>query len=364
MKVDVAIVGGGPAGLAVAIHAARRGLSTVVLEKQALSPDKACGEGLMPRGVRELEALGARAYLAPADCAPLEGIRYVQEDATVAEGRLPNGGGLGIRRVALVDALARRARELGAELREHSPVLGHHRTAGGITVTTAAEPIDAQILVAADGLASPLRRSEGLDLPARAARRFGLRQHFQLPPWSRCVEVHLSEAAEAYVTPVGSRRVGVAFLWDDARVPRPVSVPAFRARFPVLEQRIDGAELDSEPRGAGPLARSAFARTADRFVLIGDAAGYVDAITGEGLSLAFCSAATLGQLLPEAIARGATRDTLAPYERECARLFRRYAWVTRAVLTLARHPALRRPVVRGLAHQPWIFERLLDWFAG
>lgn len=364
MKVDVAIVGAGPAGLAVAIHAARRGLATVVLEKQRLSPDKACGEGLMPRAVRELEDLGARAYLDPSDCAPFEGIRYIQEDATMAEGRLPAGGGLGVRRVALVEALTRRACELGADLREHSPVLSHRRTSGGIAVTLAEEEIEARLLVAADGLSSPLRRSEGLDLPARAPRRFGLRQHFRLPPWSRFVEVHLSETAEAYVTPVGARRVGVAFLWDDARVGRPVSVKAFRAQFPALAERIDGAELDSEPRGAGPLARAAFARTADRFILIGDAAGYVDAITGEGLSLAFCSAATLGRILPEAIARGATREALAPYEREYTRLFRRYAWVTRAVLALARHPALRRPVVRGLAHQRWIFDRVLDWFAG
>jgi flavin-dependent dehydrogenase len=364
VKADVAIVGGGPAGLAVAIHAARRGLSALVLERGGAVPDKACGEGLMPRGVRELEALGARGYLQSSDCAPLEGIRYIQEDATIAEARFPAGGGLGVRRVALVSALARRAKEVGVELREHCPVLSHRRTPGGIVLNTAAGEIDAQILIAADGLASPLRCSEGLDIPVRNARRFGLRQHFQLPPWSPFVEVHLSEAAEAYVTPVGARRVGVAFLWDDARVPRPVSMKRFQARFPALAERIDGAQLDSRPRGAGPFARSALARTADRFVLIGDAAGYVDAITGEGLSLAFCGAAALGRILPEAIARGATRDALAPYEREYAQLFRRYAWVTRAVLALARHPALRRRVLRGLAHHPKAFQSLLHWFAG
>ncbi len=316
----------------------------------------------MPAGVRGLQALGARAYLDPSDCAIFEGIRYVQEDGTFAEGRLPNGGGLGVRRIALVDALARRAREVGAQLRDQSAVRAHHKTSDAVVLETDDSSIEAQILVAADGLASPLRHAEGLDASDRGPRRFGLRQHFRIAPWTSFVEVHLCEDAEAYVTPVGERRVGVAFLWDDARVQTPVSVEAFRARFPVLAARLDGAELDSEPRGAGPLARSSRARIADRFVLVGDAAGYVDAITGEGLSLAFSSAAALGRILADVLARGATREALAPYERDFRALFRRYAWVTRAVLALSRHPSSRRRVVRALSSNPKLFESLLRWF--
>ncbi len=363
MKVDVAIAGGGPAGLAIAIHTSRRGLSTLVLERRASPPDKACGEGVMPAGVAELELLGVLPLLSAADCAPFRGIRYVQEDGTSAEGRLPGGGGLGIRRTALVDALASRARGAGAILHNGSAVLSHRRTRGAIELETEAGPVEAQILVAADGLASPLRHAEGLDGLPITPLRFGLRQHFRCEPWTDFVEVHLSDGAEAYVTPVGPERVGVAFLWEDRRLSKPITPEALCSRFPLLAERLLGSELESSPRGAGPLARAARARTADRFALLGDAAGYVDAITGEGLSLAFGCAAALASILPQALARGASRDALAPYERAFAQLFRRYAWVTRSVLAISRRVRLRRQIIRYLSAHPETFDAMLRWFA-
>ena len=134
-------------------------------------------------------------------------------------------------------------------------------------------------------------------------------------------------------------------------------------RFPVIHERLAGVEPDSEPRGAGPLLRTARARTADRFVLLGDAGGYVDAITGEGLSLAFHCAEALAAILPEALARGATRESLAAYEREFARAFRRYSLLTRGVLLLSRRPSLRRPAVRLLGRFPRLFESIFGWVA-
>jgi flavin-dependent dehydrogenase len=98
---------------------------------------------------------------------------------------------------------------------------------------------------------------------------------------------------------------------------------------------------------------------ADRFALVGDAAGYVDAVTGEGLSLAFTCAEALGNLLPEALARGATRESLMPYERVFQRAFRKYSWLTRGMLMLARRPGLRRPLVRWLGTSPRVFEHIL-----
>ncbi len=363
MKVEVAIAGGGPAGLAMAIHAAQRGLSTVVIERRAAPPDKACGEGVMPAGVGELETLGVLRLISPTDRASFRGIRYVQEDGTCAEGRLPAGGGLGIRRTALVDALACRARSAGAIVRDHSAVLSYRRTERSMAIETEAGRVESQILIAADGLASPLRRAEGLDGPPLKLRRFGLRQHFRARPWTDFVEVHLSDGAEAYVTPIGPNHLGVAFLWENGRVDKPVTPEMLQRRFPVLAEKLDGAELESPARGAGPLGRAARSRIADRFALLGDAAGYVDAITGEGLSLAFACAAALATILPDALARGAKRDALAPYERAFASLFRRYAWVTRSLLVVSRHLKLRRELVRFLSAHPKAFDALLRWFA-
>ncbi|HEX8439105.1 NAD(P)/FAD-dependent oxidoreductase [Archangium sp.] len=355
---DVAVVGGGPAGLAVALTVAKRGLSAVVLERASVPPDKACGEGLMPSGVAALERFGALALLEPRECAPFVGIRYVQEDGSGAEGRLPAPGGLGVRRVALVTAMATRARTLGVELRERCAVVGQRRTADGWQLETATGPLRARMLVAADGLASPLRHAEGLEVEVSGPRRFGLRRHFRLKPWAPFVEVHLSDGVEAYVTPAGEERVGVAFLWADG-LPGRIGFDSLLSRFPVLAARVAGAEPDSKARGAGPLARAARSRVADRFALVGDAAGYVDAVTGEGLSLAFTCAEALGHLLPDALAKGATRESLLPYERTFQRAFRKYAWLTHGLLMLARRPRVRRSLVRWLGEKPRVFEQLL-----
>jgi len=357
---DVAVVGGGPAGLAAAAFAARAGCSTVLLDRSSGPPDKACGEGLMPAGVRVLEELGVRARLSHADCAPFVGIRYVQPDGSSAAGRLPEPG-LGIRRTALTSELARCADECGVEMRWGCAVERFSTSDRAVSLATAGGEVGARLLVAADGLHSRLRRLAGLDRPPRLPHRLGLRQHFRMAPWSEFVEVHLGDGVEAFVTPAGSSRVGVAFLWDRDAVPGPVSIKSFLDRFPALASRVAGAPADSVPRGAGPLAQGARARVADRFALVGDSAGYVDAITGEGISLALLGAKALGVLLPAALERGATRESLLPYEREASRQFRRYALVCRSVLGVARRPHLRRGLLRFLGAHTALFDRLIGF---
>ena len=92
---------------------------------------------------------------------------------------------------------------------------------------------------------------------------------------------------------------------------------------------------------------------------MGDAAGYLDAITGEGISLAFAGAQALGAILPAALARGATRETFLPYDRAVRREYRRYALACRTVLAVARRPRARRPVLRFLGSHPRLFDRLI-----
>jgi flavin-dependent dehydrogenase len=97
----------------------------------------------------------------------------------------------------------------------------------------------------------------------------------------------------------------------------------------------------------------------DRLVLAGDAGGYVDAITGEGVSLALEEARLLGELLPGAISRGATRDSLLPWERAVLARHRRHAAVTRLVLSMARRPRLREAAVTWLGRAPRLFDALV-----
>ncbi|MEV5459658.1 NAD(P)/FAD-dependent oxidoreductase [Streptomyces cellulosae] len=330
---DLLVVGGGPAGLATALHAARAGLDTVVAEPRPAPVDKACGEGLMPGAVRALTALGLRA---PGH--PLTGIRYVQGPCR-AEALFRRGQGLGVRRTDLHTVLHRAVLDAGV------PVLplrvdAVRQDADGVTVPGAG--LRARWLVAADGLHSPLRRSLGLDRPARGRPRHGLRRHYAVPPWTSHVEVHWGPDAEAYVTPLGPRLVGVALL-TSRRAPYDTQL----AGFPELAARLPPDTAVTPVRGAGPLRRGSRTRVHGRVLFVGDAAGYVDALTGEGLCLALTGA--------RALVANLRRGTPGRYDTDWARATRRYRVLTELLVRARQQPALAPHIVPAAARLPRLF---------
>lgn len=221
----------------------------------------------MPHGAQALAGLGVQVT-----GQPLRGIRYL-DDRHQAEARFRGEPGLGVRRTDLHAALAHRARQLGIRV---LPVLVDGVRQDGSSVSAAG--LRARYLAAADGLHSPIRRGLGLDRPVDGPRRHGLRRHFAVAPWSDCVEVHWSPSAEAYVTPLAPDLVGVAVLTS-----RRGSFEQHLAAFPALLDRLPTGAA-GPVRGAGPMRQRVRARVAGRVLLVGDAAGYVDALTGEGLS--------------------------------------------------------------------------------
>jgi flavin-dependent dehydrogenase len=235
--------------------------------------------------------------------------------------------------------------------------------AAGVAVTTGrvlgleqdddgvrADGVRARYLVAADGLHSPLRRHLGLDGPARGRVRFGQRRHHALTPWTDKVEVHWARDAEAYVTPVADDCVGVAVLsssrggYDDHLV-----------AFPDLRERLAAAPAASTTRGAGPLRQAARRRTAGRVLLVGDAAGYVDALTGEGVALALAQAA--------AAVSAVAADDPRRYEREWRRVSRRYRWLTETLVRATATTPARTLVVPAAQALPPVFRAAVDALA-
>ncbi len=338
--IDLVVAGGGPAGLATAIHAARAGLETVVIEKRAGPIDKACGEGLMPHAVRELTTLGAE----PAG-KRLRGITYVDEKHSVTA-HFASGDGFGVRRKTLHAALLTQADRAGAKL-VHDKVGPLTQDAESVTVNG----IRARYLVAADGLHSPIRAGLGLELSAGRTKRWGIKRHIAIAPWSEFVEVYWSadpEAGEAYVTPVADDCVGIAILTS-----RQARFESHLEAFPELRARIDG--LPHEPdRAAGPLRQRVLSRVAGRVLLVGDAAGYVDALTGEGLGLAFAAA----RLAVDSVAA----DRPGDYELQWRRATRRYRILTAGILHASTSP-VRSLIVPAASGLPRVFSGVVNLLA-
>jgi flavin-dependent dehydrogenase len=204
------------------------------------------------------------------------------------------------------------------------------------------EPAD--VVFACDGLGSLVRRSVGLDRPTRSPVRFGLRAHFASRPWSDDVEVYWSPRGEAYVTPVARDLVGVAVLGD-----RGSSFDERLADFPALRARLVGAEQVGPVLGAGPLRRAAARPVRGGVLLVGDAAGYVDALTGEGLSVGFASAQ---------VAVAAVVDGVADrYAHDWAVVTRRFRWSTTLLLRGTQQRLVRRSLVPAAVALPRVFSR-------
>jgi 2-polyprenyl-6-methoxyphenol hydroxylase-like FAD-dependent oxidoreductase len=212
----------------------------------------------------------------------------------------------------------------------------------------------------------------------QASQRYGLRRHYRVAPWTDLVEVHWTPQAEAYVTPVSTDVVGVALLFAKPRLDRPSAASAdpevareeaadrapddesgdFKTRlsaFPALLDRLAGTDPASELRGAGPMRQDVRRRVHGRVLLVGDASGYVDALTGEGIGVGLAQADALAACL----AAGRPAD----YERAWRRASGPAWRFTAGLLWSRNHPLLGDRLVPFAQHFPWIFTTLVNHVA-
>jgi menaquinone-9 beta-reductase len=325
--------------LAAGIALRGRGFQVTVADSAHPPIDKACGEGLMPDALDALERLGVSLdSLNRKHSFPFRGIRFLGEGVSV-DASFPRGCGLGVRRTRLHEALIDRALQTGVSLVWGASVRGISDK--GVILDDGIVPC--RWIVGADGLKSRVRQWTGLRAAPCEVLRFGFRRHYEVAPWSDCVEIYWGSDSQIYVTPVGPREICVAAISRDPHL----RLDRALGDFPGLAARLNGVSPISSERGAVSASRRLRRVFRGNTILLGDASGSVDAITGEGLRLSFEQAFALAGAL--------SSGDLTRYQAAHRRLARRPALMANLMLSLDRCAWLRRRALHALAAEPRIF---------
>ncbi len=351
---EVLIVGAGPAGSALATMLGEAGTDVVLLDRSRFPRDKACGEGLMPAGVQVLERIGI-----PVDGLPaLAGVTYRVPSTGSASGDFMQGrSGRGARRLAFDRVMAERAASTPhVQASFGCEATGLARREGTLTVSTAGTEITARVVVGADGLHSRVAKWAGWARPPGRPHRFAFVGHAEAPGhgFDRVI-VTVLDGCEVYTAPTSADELLVAVLGTKSGLRREGE--------PVREayaRHVAGAHPElsvagSDVSGAGPFWVRPSRVAGGGVFLIGDAGGFLDPLTGDGMSDALVAASRLAGIL-ETRSSGAEDE----YRRWEAGQWRRRSFVSRLALLLTGSSVLAGRALRRMQRRPVTLNRLLE----
>lgn len=366
---DAVVIGAGPAGSATAAHLASAGFAVLLLDRARFPRPKPCAEYVSPGAVEALHRLGALQPILDERPAPLSGMRVLGPDGVGFTGRFLQGAGLGLPRERLDLHVAAAAERAGARFLQGITFESLAPAPGGVSVRarSAGRPFSlrARLAIGADGLNSRVAHQVGLARRGRPTRAALVAHASGVLGMSDVGEMHVGLTGYVGLAPLGGGITNVAVVVDleRDRLEAPVSA-AFQeqlARFPTLRERLADLEILSPVRAVGPFGRTTRRATAERALLVGDAADFYDPFTGEGVY-----AALRGAELAAACAVGALRGDrldakhLAPYDRMRREAFAAKWTLERIVSWVISRPRALGHVAARLGRQPELADLLVS----
>lgn len=351
-RVDVLVVGLGPAGSATAIHLARLGVQVLGVDRAAFPRDKPCSEYLSPEAVRLLDVLGQVPGLERAGAQPVYGTVVYGPGGSKLVGRFAaapvrpfRDSGLSVARWTLDAALVQAARKAGVIIAEGTAVEELLYAGGAVTGALLRTPagtrqaVLARLVVGADGLRSVVARRLGRRRQGRPARVAFVAHVDGVAGLEGFAEMHVGREGYVGLNRIGGARgnPGSGELGGDA-ANQPVAnvalvVPRHRAalargrvtefffaelaRYPAVRDRIPREGLVRQVLVTGPFATRSSRVAADGALLVGDAADFFDPFTGQGIYSALRGAELAAGVAGPALAHPGpvTLGRLAPYVR-------------------------------------------------
>jgi menaquinone-9 beta-reductase len=366
----VVVVGGGPAGTAAAVFLRQAGHEVVLVDEARFPRDKICGEGVSPEAWRLLARMGAEAAVRALRPRPVRGMKLTAPDGTAFTGEYAGARepGFAVRRWCLDRALVDCARAAGVDVREGvraRDIVRRDATVRGVVVEDGRGPerLEARLVVAADGRRSVIARKLGLLREHRTLRKFAVRGYWKgVEGLTDHGEMHVTRGGYCGIAPLGDGEANITFVLDQAEMgPAGGGLAAFYLRtldrWPRVRERLAGACLTSPPRAIGPLALEARRVSAPGAVLVGDAAGFYDPFTGEGVTLALRGAELAAEVAHRALTNGST--DLRLYDRLRDDATRDKFRLNRLLQRVVAWPALANAVARRLSRRPDLADRLV-----